>query len=154
MLRLSYQFLWDKTPRHWEIKWLLQSRGKVMVFSSGFEKSQGSSDISWKNRYLTHAPTETRNFTMLCRCIEVHFISETSGPIPIKFPYCECIETWWGDLIVPISETKHIVFRTIYFLELHSLHFHVIFLANISCYRRCLICHCRRLTFRNRASYI
>ena len=115
-----------KTAIHWVVKWLLQSGGKVMVFSSGVEKSQRCSVISRKNRYLTHAPTETRNLAMFCRCIEVYFTSETSGPIHIKFPYCEYIKCWWGDLIFPTSETKLIVLRTINFLELHNIHFNII----------------------------
>jgi hypothetical protein len=147
ILCLSYPFLWDKTPIHWVVKWLLQSGGKVVVSSSGVEKFQRSSVISQKNRYLSHGPRASRKPAMLCRCIEVHFISETSWPIPIQFPYCECIKTWWGDFILPISETKHIVSRTVYlfFLELRSLHFNIIFFLNVCSYGRCLTCHCRRL---------
>jgi hypothetical protein len=64
-----------------------------MVFSSGVEKSQRRNVIFRKNRYIAHASMKTRTLAMLCRRIEVQFISETSGPIPIKFPYCEYIKT-------------------------------------------------------------
>jgi len=64
-----------------------------MVCSSGVEKSQRSSVISRKNRYRTHATMKTLNLSMLCRCREVHFISEASEPIPTKFPFCEYIKT-------------------------------------------------------------
>ena len=157
MLLLSFPFLWDRIPSHWVIKWLPQSRGQVIFSSSGFEKSQRSVVISRRNGYLTHAATKTQNLAMLCRCIDVPFISETSGPIPIKFPYCECTKTWWH-LILLTSETKHIVFRTIYlfFSELCRLHFNIIFFFKFLCpmshiplpkVKSCLS-HTRRPTYR------